>query len=90
LSVDPDNGAYLDSLGWAYYKKGEFKLAEKYLRQAVEQMPDDGILREHLGEIYSALGNMEEARRQWKQALEFFSGKDTERIKKKLLETIYG
>ncbi len=44
LKQEPNNGAYLDSLGWAYYKQNKLAEAEEYLRKAVDregQRPDD-------------------------------------------------
>ncbi len=51
VNLDPDNGAYLDSLGWAYYKKGNYKLAEKLLKKAQQKEIDPEIF-EHLGYLY--------------------------------------
>ncbi len=48
LEAEPDNGAYLDSLGWAYFKKGELKAAFETLKKADRLMPDKEI-KEHLG-----------------------------------------
>ncbi|MCM8764357.1 MAG: tetratricopeptide repeat protein [Candidatus Omnitrophica bacterium] len=51
VKLDPSNGAYLDSLGWAYYKKGNYKMAEKFLNMAKEKETDPEIF-EHLGHLY--------------------------------------
>ncbi|MCX7704828.1 MAG: DUF6483 family protein [bacterium] len=51
VKLDPENGAYLDSLGWAYYKKGNYALAEKYLKKAQAKEKDPEIF-EHLGYLY--------------------------------------
>lgn len=67
--LKPDNAAILDSLGWAYYRKGEFTLALKYLRQAVSNGEDDEISA-HLGEVLWVSGEQDEAQSVWRSALE--------------------
>ena len=52
VALDPQNGAYLDSLGWVYYKMGNYELAEENLRRASERMGDDPTIHDHLGELY--------------------------------------
>ena len=37
LESDPDNGAYLDSLGWIYYQSGKYRRAQEYLKRAIDQ-----------------------------------------------------
>jgi tetratricopeptide (TPR) repeat protein len=70
LEMEPGNGAYLDSLGWAYYKLNRFDLAEKYLLESVEKVPTDPAILDHLGDLYSKTGRIPEAQQQWKKALE--------------------
>jgi len=74
LEKDPDNGAYVDSLGWAYFKKGMYNEALNELKRAVELMPDDPIVREHLGDTYQAIGEGEKAYEEWEKALELDPG----------------
>ena len=75
LRQDPKNGAYLDSLGWVYYQqatanKDRAKLEEalKKLKQAAA-LADDPVIRDHIGDVYRALGNLEEAEHHWELAL---------------------
>jgi len=70
LKMEPGNGAYLDSLGWAYYKLNRFDLAEKYLLESVEKVPTDPAILDHLGDLYSKTGRMQQAQQQWQKALE--------------------
>jgi tetratricopeptide (TPR) repeat protein len=70
LEMEPGNGAYLDSLGWAYYKLNRFDLAEKYLLQSVEKVPTDPAILDHLGDLYSKTGRIPQAQEQWRKALE--------------------
>ncbi len=70
LELEPDNGYFLDSLGWVYYKRGEYLKAEVELRKAVEKVPTDGVILEHLGRILLKLGKKEEAIQILKKALQ--------------------
>ncbi|MFI5181833.1 MAG: tetratricopeptide repeat protein [Thermoanaerobaculia bacterium] len=69
VELDPGNGAYLDSLGWAYYQLGQLDLAEKSLKEASELTPDDPTIEEHLGDLCEKQGDVEAARKHWKRAL---------------------
>jgi tetratricopeptide (TPR) repeat protein len=82
LARDPENGAYIDSLGWAYYKKGMFDEALQQLRKAAEHLPDDAIVRAHLGDAYFAKGMLTEAADEWKKSLKM--DPDNQDVKDKL------
>jgi tetratricopeptide (TPR) repeat protein len=69
LDVEPNNGAYLDSLGWAYYKMNRYDLAQDPLEKAVQKIPGDPTVQEHLGRLYFHMGKKVEAAQQWEQAL---------------------
>ncbi len=66
---EPNNGYYVDSLGWAYYKLGDYNEAVTHLERAVELRPEDPILNDHLGDAYWQVGRTREARFQWSHAL---------------------
>jgi tetratricopeptide (TPR) repeat protein len=69
LALDPENGAYLDSLGWYFYKLGDYEQAVTYLKQALERLqPLDPVVLEHLGDAYAAQGKSAEALENWKHA----------------------
>lgn len=70
LALEPDNPFYIDSRGWVYYMSGRYQEACRDLEQAVSLMPNDATLREHLGDVYQALGQIPRAREQWQRALE--------------------
>jgi tetratricopeptide (TPR) repeat protein len=70
VALDPDNGAYVDSLGWAYYRLGRPEQARGYLERAARLEPEDATLQEHLGDVYVALGQTERARQAYQRALE--------------------
>ncbi|MBV9998177.1 MAG: tetratricopeptide repeat protein [Verrucomicrobia bacterium] len=70
LELDPQNGAYLDSLGWFYYKRGEYGKALVELLRAAELLkPADPVVLEHVGDTYQALGNPAQAINLWQKAL---------------------
>jgi len=70
LAVEPENGAYLDTLGWIYYMQGHYTQALEKLKEALRFVEDDPVIREHLGDTYMKLGDREAAVRHWEKALE--------------------
>jgi tetratricopeptide (TPR) repeat protein len=70
VALDPQNGAYLDSLGWVYYKMGNYELAEENLRRASERMGDDPTIHDHLGELYMKTGRLKLAASNWERSLD--------------------
>ncbi len=69
LDFEPDNPAFIDSLGWGLYKKKEYPQALEKLLQAARSLPDDPVIFEHLGDIYVALGRSHDARDSYQKAL---------------------
>ncbi|HUA01800.1 MAG TPA: tetratricopeptide repeat protein [Candidatus Aquilonibacter sp.] len=61
VQQEPSNGAYLDSLGWAYYKQNKLAEAEEYCRKAVDRESHDPTILSHLGAVYVKLGENERA-----------------------------
>ncbi|MGH9333125.1 MAG: tetratricopeptide repeat protein, partial [Vicinamibacteria bacterium] len=70
LAQDPHNGAYLDSLGWVYFKMGKLDLAEDNLLKAVQSLRLTGVVYDHLGDLYFRKGNLEQAVSFWRKALD--------------------
>ena len=67
-----ENDPYItDSVGWGYYLIGDFQNAEKYLRKALELMPDDPIVNDHYGDVLWQLNRKMQANYFWKNVLEF-------------------
>jgi tetratricopeptide (TPR) repeat protein len=64
----PDDGYIVDSLGWAYYRIGNYDEAVKNLERAVELKPDDPTINDHLGDAYWRVGRVLEAHFQWSHA----------------------
>lgn len=71
VKLAPDNGAFLDSLGWAEYRTGEFEAAVETLEKAVALEPGDPVMNDHLGDAYWKAGREREAAFQWNRALVF-------------------
>ena len=70
LAVDPWNGAYLDSLGWVYYRMGRYGEARQPLEQAARTFPHDPTVLDHLGDLYRSLGERELAVAAWTRAID--------------------
>ena len=69
LKEEPFNGAYLDSLGWIYYKQNKLADAETTLRKAVERESHDPEIHSHLGDVYQKLGRTELAAAEWEKSM---------------------
>ena len=80
---EPRNAAYLDSLGWAYFRLGRIDSAEKNLREAHRREPTDPTIAEHLGDLEMKRGNSAEAIQNWEKALELQT-EEPERVRQKL------
>lgn len=69
LEIEPDNGSYLDSLGWAYYKADKLDLAETNLRRAADQLKTNSVVQDHYGDVLMKLGRFDEAIAAFNRAL---------------------
>ncbi len=71
VEADPDNGAYLDSLGWYYYRTNQFEQATVQLTKAVQKTePEDPTVYEHLGDAYSKQNDAVKAVGCWQKAID--------------------
>ncbi len=82
-AAESEDPYIIDSIGWAYYLIDDFKEAEKYLKRAVEMMPNDPIVNDHYGDILWKLNRKIQARYFWKGVL------DMEDVEKEIIENIY-
>ena len=87
IALEPDNSAFLDSIGWAYFRLGELAQAEHYLQQALEHIDEvdpeeQAVIFDHAGDIASSLSKTDEARTHWQKVLELEP--DNEEVRRKL------
>src|SRR4029079_4159806 len=68
VDARPDDGYIVDSLGWAYYRIGNFEDAVKHLERAIDLKPEDPTINDHLGDAYWRVGRTLEAKFQWAHA----------------------
>ena len=69
VALEPDNGAYVDSLGWAHFQLGQYQEALSYLERAARLEPGDATIYEHLADTYRALGRDDDALQLYRRAL---------------------
>ena len=95
VQEEPQNYAYLDSLGWAYFKLGNYDMAEEALRKAMDHNSSDPTVHDHMGEVYAKTGRLKLAVAQWERALEEWNrslpadieSNDVARVQKQLEST---
>ncbi|MEK7702105.1 MAG: tetratricopeptide repeat protein, partial [candidate division NC10 bacterium] len=81
--LEPENGYFIDSLGWAYYQQGRYPEALKELKRAVEKTKEpDPVIYDHLGDAYLQNGLHDEALTAWEKALKLDPALDG--VKKKV------
>ena len=85
VELDPQNGAYLDSLGWVRFRQNDLDGAKAALLRAAERMPSDPTVQEHLGDIQAKLGRKSEAVALWRKSLSL-APDEPEKIEKKIHE----
>jgi predicted Zn-dependent protease len=87
VGQEPRNGAYIDSLGWVYYRQGNFELAEKYLTDAAHLLPKDATVQEHLADVLAKRGQPQRALAVYRSALALEPTPDEEaKIRSKIAE----
>jgi tetratricopeptide (TPR) repeat protein len=69
LKEEPFSGAYLDSLGWIYFRQGKLAASETTLRKAVERESHDATIHSHLGDLYAKMGRGDLAAAEWEKSL---------------------
>jgi tetratricopeptide (TPR) repeat protein len=95
LDLDPQNYNYIDSLGWVYFKLGNYDQAEENLRRAADKAPADATIQDHLGELYARTNRFKLAATHWERALNEWNKsvpadvdqQDVSRVSKKLEST---
>ncbi|MCH2127817.1 MAG: tetratricopeptide repeat protein [Pirellulaceae bacterium] len=82
--TEPENVAYLDSVGWALHKLGRHNDALTYLVKASGSENPDGVILDHLGEVYWKLGQHDQAREVWRRAVAAFEQGENESLREKV------
>jgi tetratricopeptide (TPR) repeat protein len=83
LALAPENGAFLDTLGWIFYQRGEYDKALLQIEKAATLISDDPTIVEHLGDIALKQERIEDAVHFWKQSYE--QNPENKRLREKLL-----
>jgi Tfp pilus assembly protein PilF len=87
VSQEPRNGAYIDSLGWVYFRQGKLDLAEKFLTDATHLLPRDATVHEHLGDVFAKRGDLTRALTLYRAALGLeLEAKDEAKLRTKIAE----
>ncbi len=87
VGQEPTNGAFVDSLGWVYFRMGNLDMAEKYLTDATHLLPRDATVHEHLGDVLAKRGDMSRALAAYRTALSLDpDAKEQEKLRSKIAE----
>lgn len=89
VALEPENGAYIDSLGWTHFQLGQYEEARGHLERAARLVGDDATVLEHLGDVYSALGQPGEAREFYQRSLAL-DGENASQVREKLDQLVGG
>lgn len=73
VDEDPENSSYLDTIGWVYYKLGDYKKAIEFINRAIETDVDNATLLDHLGDVYYKMANKKKAIELWENAFKMDS-----------------
>lgn len=68
IAADPDNTSYLDTIGWVYFKLGNYREAKNYLEKAIEIGGEKAVMLDHLGDVMFKLGDIKKAKALWQKA----------------------
>jgi len=70
IEVNPENAAYLDTVGWVYFKLEDYDRAQRFIKASIDTGESSAEVLEHMGDVHEKLGDLDEARDWWKKALE--------------------
>ena len=87
IKYKPNSGYIVDSLGWVYFRKGQYDRALEELKRAITLCPEDPTINEHLGDVYFRKEDYGKALNSYKQALSLENA-DHERLKGKINEVM--
>jgi len=85
ITLKPNNGFIMDSLGWVYFRMGELEKARTALEQAIILQPEDPYIHEHMGDIYQKSGQKDKARDAWQKSKRLFKDQEMkDKMQKKI------
>lgn len=70
VDTDPQNSSFLDTLGWVYFKMGDYEQAREFIRKSIDSGDASAEVFEHMGDVLAAAGEEEAAKEWWEKALE--------------------
>jgi len=70
IDMEPENGAYLDTIGWILYKMENYKQARDYILKSIQLRPKSAVVLDHLGDVYYKLDDISNAKKYWKMSIE--------------------
>ena len=88
VTAEPENVAYRDSLGWAYYRLGNYQQAVQELEKAANDPNPDSVILDHLGDAYLKVGKIKEARETWQRAIKALDENAKESTRNKIQEKL--
>ena len=88
--LDPENGYFLDTLGWVEFKRKKYNSAVYFLERSVSILPKSAEVIDHLGDCYLKLNRKKEAIFEWKKALKYETDKSSiKKIREKIIKYEY-
>lgn len=76
VEAEPENAAYLDTLGWVHFKLGNYEIAKEYIQASIDTGSASAVVMEHLGDVYEKLDDPINARYWWEKAYDKDNSKD--------------
>ncbi len=70
VDQEPENSSYLDTIGWIYFRLGNYDLAKEFIQKAIDIDSNNAVQTDHLGDVYFKLGDHEKAKELWNKAFE--------------------
>ena len=87
MVLDPENGYFLDTLGWVEFKRKNYNTAVYFLEKSVSILPKSAEIIDHLGDCYFMLNRKKEAVFEWNKALRYENNKNViKTIKEKIIK----
>jgi Flp pilus assembly protein TadD len=82
IQKDPKNANFLDTIGWIYYKLGDYEFAKDYIARSLEVNANSAVVNDHLGDVYNAMKDIANALKYWQKAYEL--SPNSQNIKEKI------